>query len=131
MSGLATTVYITDDEGTAHRFDAGTDRGALPGWAQKKTADNPLLWEGESAVEPLLSEIPDHRPGTPDPGAGVAPPVPGSEPEGEGEGPPPQSGAGSSRQAWAEYAEANGVDVQDDWKRDDIIAACEKAGVAV
>jgi hypothetical protein len=44
---------------------------------------------------------------------------------------PPQAGAGSGRDVWADYAEQNGVDVHDDWKRDQIIAACQKAGVAV
>jgi hypothetical protein len=47
------------------------------------------------------------------------------------DGPPPQGGPGGSRQAWADYAASKKVAVQDDWKRDDIIEACEKAGVEV
>ena len=47
------------------------------------------------------------------------------------DGPPPQGGPGASRKLWADYATANGVAVEFAWKRDDIIAACEKAGVPV
>jgi hypothetical protein len=42
---------------------------------------------------------------------------------------PPKGGAGSGKEAWADYAKANGVDVPDDATRDDIIAALDKAGV--
>ena len=45
--------------------------------------------------------------------------------------PPPQGGPGASRQVWADYAASKDVTVQDNWKRDDIIEACEKAGVPV
>lgn len=44
---------------------------------------------------------------------------------------PKQTGPGASRVKWAAYAEANGVAVQEGWKREDIIAACEQAGVPV
>jgi predicted component of type VI protein secretion system len=44
---------------------------------------------------------------------------------------PPQSGRGSGRDAWAAYARANGVTVDDEDGRDEIIAACEDAGVPV
>lgn len=43
--------------------------------------------------------------------------------------PPPKSGRGSSVEAWAAYADAHDVTVDDDAKREDIIAACEAAGV--
>lgn len=39
---------------------------------------------------------------------------------------PPASGAGSSRDAWVEYANALGMEVPDDMSRDDIIAALEE-----
>jgi hypothetical protein len=43
---------------------------------------------------------------------------------------PPRSGPGSGRAVWVAYAQDNGVEVTDDLKtRDDIIAACDLAGV--
>ena len=39
------------------------------------------------------------------------------------EGPPPKAGPGSSRDAWSGYATVQGIDVDDDMGRDDIIAA--------
>lgn len=47
----------------------------------------------------------------------------------ESDGPPPRAGAGSSKDKWVAYAEANGVTVDEDATRDDIIAAVEAAGV--
>jgi hypothetical protein len=40
---------------------------------------------------------------------------------------PPKAGAGSSRDAWVDYAESKGVEVTDDMTRDDIVEAVEKA----
>lgn len=45
--------------------------------------------------------------------------------------PPPTAGPGSSAKAWLEYAHANGVDVVDDAKRDDVIQALTLAGLPV
>jgi hypothetical protein len=45
------------------------------------------------------------------------------------DGEPPRSGAGSSKEAWAAFAEAHGVAVSDEDKRDDIIAALVDADV--
>ncbi len=39
---------------------------------------------------------------------------------------PPTSGAGSGREAWAEYARASGVEVTDDMDRSSIIAAVDR-----
>lgn len=44
---------------------------------------------------------------------------------------PPQGGPGSGKDVWAQYAAANGVSVPGGASRDEIIAACEKAGVPV
>lgn len=44
---------------------------------------------------------------------------------------PPRSGKGSGVDAWSDYAYTNNVDVPDDAGRDDIITACEAAGVPV
>ncbi|MEV0357110.1 hypothetical protein AB0H71_13715 [Nocardia sp. NPDC050697] len=96
-------------DGERHTFLPGDD---VPEWAAKQIK-NPLAWgEGEKAPEPTPAVVSD-----------------------SGDGPPPQGGAGASRQRWADYATpllaAKGVEVQEDWKREDIIAACEKAGVPV
>lgn len=45
------------------------------------------------------------------------------------DGVPAKAGRGSSQKAWAEYAQAKGVEVDADAARDDIIAACEAAGI--
>lgn len=42
---------------------------------------------------------------------------------------PPRSGAGSARDAWAVYAANNGVEVDAEASREDIIAALDTAGV--
>jgi hypothetical protein len=42
---------------------------------------------------------------------------------------PPRAGAGSTRDAWAQFAESHGVHVEDEDKRDDIIAKLADAGV--
>lgn len=44
---------------------------------------------------------------------------------------PPQGGPGSGREAWSQYAAANGVSVPEDATRDEIIAAVDKAGFPV
>jgi hypothetical protein len=41
------------------------------------------------------------------------------------DGPPPKVGRGSSRDAWAEYATSQGVEVTDDMTRAEIIEAVE------
>ncbi|MEU3289899.1 hypothetical protein [Streptomyces longwoodensis] len=42
---------------------------------------------------------------------------------------PPRSGRGSGVEAWRAFAERHGVDTDDEMNRDDVIAACEAAGV--
>lgn len=42
---------------------------------------------------------------------------------------PPRAGKGSGREEWAAFAESRGVHVDEDDKRDDIIAALAEAGV--
>lgn len=42
---------------------------------------------------------------------------------------PPRSGRGSGIEAWRTFAEQNGVGTDSDMSREDIIAACEAAGV--
>jgi hypothetical protein len=47
------------------------------------------------------------------------------------DGVPPRAGRGSGKEAWAAYAAEHEVEVADGASRDDIIAACEAAGVPV
>ncbi|HEY8985440.1 MAG TPA: hypothetical protein VIU15_38450 [Streptomyces sp.] len=59
---------------------------------------------------------------------------PAEMPTGEGDGgskdeAPPRSGRGSGVEAWLAFAEQHDVDTDSDMSRDDVIAACEAAGV--
>jgi hypothetical protein len=56
----------------------------------------------------------------------VSEPAPDSQPLPE---PPPRAGRGSSLPAWAGWATTAGVTVTDGMSRDDIITACQTAGV--
>lgn len=118
MNRLNCYVYVTGPDGGVHGF--GPD-SALPDWARKKIT-NPNVWESLQ-TDTVVS--------TGRGGEGGAPEAPSPEPSESPDGPPPQGGTGATRQRWADYATANGVDVEADWKREDIIAACEKAGVPV
>ncbi|MCC3333587.1 hypothetical protein [Nocardia abscessus] len=111
MSRLNVYVYVTDDMGTVHAF--GPDH-VVPDWARNKIT-NPNVWaDAEKAADESAAIDSADEPATENP-----------------DGPPPQGGPGASRQKWADYASAHGVEVEADWKREDIIAACEKAGVPV
>lgn len=112
MSGkqLVAHVHVRDLAGRAVAFGPGD---GVPTWARKQIS-NPKAWgEGEPA-EP----------------APTSPPT--SAGDGEGEGSleaPPRSGKGSGVEAWRAFAERKGVDVDQDASREDVIAACEAAGV--
>lgn len=116
MSALTCFVYLADDNGEVHGFGP---RSVVPDWARAKIT-NPHVWDSPSdPVEP-------HRvagPATEVSRADVGVPDQSS--------PPPQGGVGASRQKWVDYATSKGLVVRSDWKREDIIAACEKAGVPV
>ena len=91
-----------------HRKD-GTTKLYLPGEeydaADAKLIDNPLAFEGgEDEHEP---ETVGHT------------------------APPPQSGKGSGRDEWEAYANHYHVTIDSEMSRDDIIDACEAAGIAV
>ena len=51
---------------------------------------------------------------------------PSGDTDASDEGPPPKAGRGSSRGAWAGYATGQGINVDDDMGRDDIIASVEE-----
>lgn len=106
---LAITVHVHVD-GETHVFEAGS---CPPDWACEQIS-NPDVWTdvedsgsgAENGSEPV---------GTPD--------------DGGADGPPPRHGAGSGRDAWDAYAAANGVTVDEDMSRADIIDAVEAAGI--
>lgn len=56
---------------------------------------------------------------------------PKPEPVTESVQPPPQSGTGSGKDKWAEYADTVGVTVEPDATRDDMISALRDAGKPV
>lgn len=56
---------------------------------------------------------------------------PSDDPKGSSDGPPPHAGKGSGEAPWTAYAAAHDVDLSGVTGRDEIIAACEKAGVEV
>lgn len=107
---LAATVHVHEGEdGVAGTFvfEAGT---VPPPWAVALIT-NPDAWgETPPGVSPADGD------------GGTSP-----SPSGVG-GVPPRHGAGSSRAAWAAYADTVGVDVDEDMSRDDIIAAVDPAG---
>ncbi|RIR09373.1 hypothetical protein [Mycobacteroides abscessus] len=134
---------VQDAEGTFHSFLPGQQ---VPAWVVALVT-NPRAFVAEPAdegEEPAAGD--DGQPTSSDPAAaseGATPENPGdtsldADDQGGTAAPapialtaPPHAGVGSGRDAWADYASASGVAVQDDWKRDQIIEACRQAGVAV
>ncbi|WP_030747634.1 hypothetical protein [Streptomyces sp. NRRL F-5135] len=57
-----------------------------------------------------------------------SPPAPAGQGGGEGQA-PPRTGKGATKEAWQQFAQDQDVEVAADASRDDIIAACEAAGV--
>lgn len=72
----------------------------VPGWARKQLT-NPKLWADDEPAPAAPAEVPV----------------------------PPASGPGSRKDAWATFAEDRGVEVAEGASRDDIMAACQAAGV--
>ncbi|MCB1287417.1 MAG: hypothetical protein KDB47_06920 [Mycobacterium sp.] len=102
-------VHLTDEAGVLRSFLPGQE---VPDWAAAQLGPHCFP-----------------------PGQGGAGPTPAAVPEPVGgdtaAGPPPRSGKGSSESAWRRYADEHGVDVTSLEGRDDIIAACQEAGIAV
>lgn len=105
MARLNTTVHVLKDDHTHAIFEAGDE---VPGWAIARIT-NPHVWD----EPPAEGE-----------GDGV------EESDNDPDTVPAKAGPGATRLAWADYAESKGVAVEEDWKRDDIIAAMERAGLA-
>jgi hypothetical protein len=98
----AVHVHVVSKDGTKRQWLAPGDE--VPSWA--RLDDRNLMGGGDPASED----------GTPSaPSSGVAEPS--------------RSGRGSGLDAWRAFAESRGVAVDADMSRDDIIAACERAGV--
>jgi hypothetical protein len=96
---LAVHTHVIDKQGRTVHLAPGDE---VPAWARGQLT-NPKLWADE-----------DH-----DEGGGGTPPG----------GVPSRSGPGSGKDAWAAFADGQGVEVGPAASRDDIIAACEAAGV--
>lgn len=88
------------------------DRGDPPGW-DPETGTVHL-----GADEPGMPDLDELDPDDPARAAGT-----------DGPSPPPRSGKGSGQPAWLAYARAQGVDVDPDTERGDIIAALDRASV--
>ncbi|MEU9806226.1 hypothetical protein [Mycobacterium sp. NPDC050853] len=136
-------LHLQDAKGNFHSFLPGQK---VPGWVADLVT-NPLALVGDPEVAEAESDggVPDGGPAGP--AVSLQPAVP-TEPVGPAVGPdaghaggqpsgsspvepPPHAGAGSGRDAWAQYASANGVSVQEESRRDQIIEACREAGVAL
>lgn len=118
-------IHLHDDGGKLCSFLPGDE---VPEWA-RKSITNPLAWEGSEPDEPAVVAAPLVI--TVGGGAGWSGAEAVSEPDAADGTLPKQTGPDASRVKWAAYAEARGVAVPEDWKRADIIAACEQAGVPV
>jgi len=126
MRTLKNFVHVEDPEGKRVVLAPGVP---VPDWAVPLIT-NPAAWAPDTEVPEAEADTSgtDDTGFTPDPG--------GAGDTGGGKfelpKPPPRSGSGSGRDAWAAYATEHGVDVTEDLKtRDDIIAACELAGIPV
>lgn len=130
---LNTTVVVRDPNGATVVLQPGVK---VPGWAKDKIT-NPNVWtssKDDDASDSQESSVTPTGTGTPagqdDAGAGSTTPQ---------DAPlvvPPKAGAGSSVDAWRDYAEkatkAAGLnlDIADDATRADIIAALDDAKIA-
>lgn len=97
---LARTVWVT--------LPGETRRVRLP------AGSNPPEWSWELITNPAAWAV---KPGKAEPVAEVP------------DGPPPMHGKGSSRSAWAAYAESHGVHVAPSSSRADIIAVLDQAKI--
>jgi hypothetical protein len=128
------TVHLHRD-GALHSFAPGDP---LPDWTQGMITNPYVL--GEGAPDPrAAARVRAGAPEPAQPAAAAAPtpdvpvsdaPVPDADatPTAADSSRPPENGIGSGQPVWAEYARSNGIEVEPDWKREDIIAACAKAG---
>lgn len=114
---LRRAVSIRDDRGAFHVFEAGT---TPPEWAARRIT-NRTVWAdatGDAGARRV------DQGGAAQPAATPAAPPATTDP---GRPEPPRAGPGSNRRAWADYAEAIGIEVTPTDGRDAIIAAVDGA----
>ena len=119
MAKLTTTVFVRDREDRMVAILPGED---VPDWAAEQIT-NPHVWDGTppAHVRRAKKEMPS--------GVSTGTNTSGSDEAvvttGQADQPPPRSGKGSSKEAWAAYAQAKGVTVDEGMSREDIIAELE------
>lgn len=128
MRTLTAFVHLVDDQGRLRSFGPAD---VVPEWAAEQIT-NPKAWtdraaeaEEATAASPAAPETPVEEPGESPAGDGEH--AAEDEPQA---GPPPKAGPGSSREAWAAYADANGFEVDPEDGRDEIIAGLDEAGIS-
>lgn len=95
----AVHVHVVSKDGTKRQWLKPGDE--VPSWARLDERNLQGGNDGEAAPQASSSDVPE----------------------------PSRSGRGSGLEAWRSFAESKGVGVDSDMSRDDIIAACEQAGV--
>ncbi len=119
-------------DGLLHTFRPGDP---MPDWAAEMIT-NPYVLGGDkpdaSAAAQVRAWAPGHSAAGPAPAAAIDDttdePDADTAPADGDPSRPAESGVGSTRTAWEEYARSKGIEVSADWKREDIIAACAQAG---
>jgi len=98
-------------------------------WGESKSDTDDGSPQGEEVVEtPVVAAPGDGEvttPTAPEP----TPETPADKAEEDEVEAPPRSGKGSGITAWRAFADAKGVSYSEDAERDEIIQACEQAGV--
>ncbi|ALE77679.1 hypothetical protein WY02_03560 [Pseudonocardia sp. AL041005-10] len=140
---LTAHVHLVDDDGDPHVFGP---RDTVPAWAAARIT-NPAAWSDTDPSDDGDDPDDEHDGDGGDPGDDPAGDLDEHDGEGDDErggdtpdelvpgevtplAPPARSGKGSSRDAWATYAQHMQVEVDPQWNRDDIIEALEHHGIA-
>lgn len=121
---LAVNVVVPDSSGQPMTFLAGAEVGSGEGQIPQESADTlgDHVWEGYDGTAA------DRNASQSAPGPGTTESVEDFKPDTGAGDVPPMGGAGSGKDAWAEYATGLGVEVTDDDTRDDIVARVKAAG---
>lgn len=106
MARVTAHVHVASRDGTRRAWLSPGD--TVPDWA---TVSNPAVLDGGAPPRARQS-------------GGTASTADSSTAEA-----PPRAGRGSGLEPWQRFAEAHGVGVDSGMARDDVIAACESAGV--
>jgi len=137
------------DDGTVHSFKPGD---TVPAWAKKQITNDAIIIDDEhaaaaaaeaeqaaadarAAAEAAAAEQAQQVADAEDAARKAAAAAAGSDSTPPELTSPPKGGAGSSRDAWIDYAKAaleragKAVEIDDDDTRDDIIAALAEAGI--